>query len=52
MLEEYVIKIPLPVGRQTTANFLFLPADPVSAYWINLNLIRVKNLRSSRGGCR
>ena len=32
--------------------FSFLFSYPVSAYWINLNLIRVKNLRSSRGGCR
>ena len=41
-----------PVGQMNLLLIFFLTYYSVSVYWINLNLIRVKNLRSSRGGSR
>ena len=39
-----------PVGQMNLLLIVFLTYYSVSVYWINLNLIRVKNSRSSRGG--
>ena len=39
-----------PVGQMNLLLIFFLTYYSVSVYWINLNLMRVKNLRSSRGG--
>ena len=50
-MKVFVIEIiQSPVGQMNLLLIFFLTYYSVSVYWINLNLIRVKNLRSSRGG--
>ena len=50
-MKVFVIEIiQSPVDQMKLLLIFFLTYYSVSVYWINLKLMRVKNLRSSRGG--